>query len=188
MTLLPRLFVVLLFVDFLALLVELLVQVLALLARERAVGLVRVLQIADVTTLRAQLLRFVVRQLAGLHALHDAPGLVRLALVHARVADPDRRGVRTVLGVVLLPIDATRLLVRFVPQMSTFARGHDAISLGAIFHSNHVCLAGNEAAGLGARELATRHAVVNARALVVFALVNVVLGLIPFLVVRALRR
>ena len=59
-----RLVVVLLFVDFLALLVELLVQVLALVPRQRAVRLVRLLELANVATLGAQFLRFVVRQLA----------------------------------------------------------------------------------------------------------------------------
>ena len=54
-----------------------------------------------------------------------------------------------VLGVVLLAIDAARLLVRFVLQMSTFARGHDAIGLGACFDAIQVHLAGGEAARLG---------------------------------------
>ncbi len=53
-----------------------------------------------------------------------------------------------ILGVVLLAIDAARLLIRFVLQMSTFAPGHHAVGLGAPFDAIQVHLAGGEAAGL----------------------------------------
>src|SRR5688572_11351522 len=107
--------VVLLFVDLAALLVELLVQILALVARQRTVRLVTLLELADVAAFRAQLLRFVAGELAGLHALHDAPGLVRLALVHARIANRRRR---TILPVVLLVVDVPARLVLLLVQVA----------------------------------------------------------------------
>lgn len=58
------LFVVLGFVDVVALLIQVLVQVDALVAGQRAIGLVFLLRLADFTTTVAQLLRLVVRQLA----------------------------------------------------------------------------------------------------------------------------
>lgn len=58
------LFVVLGFVDVVALLIQVLVQVDALVAGQRAIGLVLLLRLADFTTTVAQLLRLVVRQLA----------------------------------------------------------------------------------------------------------------------------
>lgn len=57
-------FVVLGFVDVVALLIQVLVQVDALVAGQRAIGLVLLLRLADFTTTVAQLLRLVVRQLA----------------------------------------------------------------------------------------------------------------------------
>src|SRR4026209_1342276 len=99
--LLARLVVVLLFEDFLALLIELLMQVLALVARQRAVFLVRVHEVANVAPPGGTLLRFAVRQLPWLHALLGARGLVRLAVVRAGVARCCRR---TVLLVVLLAV------------------------------------------------------------------------------------
>jgi hypothetical protein len=77
-----------------------------------------------------------------------------------------------VLSVVLLPIDAARLLIRFVPEVTAFSSGHDPIRFGAGFDTVQVSLAGGEAACLRASELAVRYAVVNPPTLVVFALVD----------------
>jgi len=76
------------------------------------------------------------------------------------------------LGVVLLSIDATRLLIRFVLQVGTFARSDDTIGFRAGFDTHHMRLACNETAGFGACEFAARHSVVDALALVMFALVE----------------
>ena len=77
-----------------------------------------------------------------------------------------------VLGVVLLSIDATRLLIRFVLQVGTFARSDDTIGFGAGFDTHHMRLTCSETTGLRACEFAARYSVVDALALVMFSLVQ----------------
>jgi hypothetical protein len=76
-----------------------------------------------------------------------------------------------VLRVVLLAMDAARLLVRFVLQMSTFALRHDAIRLRSVLGTVQMNLSGREAMRLAHRELAVLHAVHDPFALVMLALV-----------------
>ena len=82
--------VVLGFVDVLALLIQILMQIDALLTCERAVRLVLLLRLTNLTTPLTQALRFIVRQLARLHAIHQARSLIALTLIHSRIANRRR--------------------------------------------------------------------------------------------------
>src|SRR5688572_13989214 len=70
-------------------------------------------------------------------------------------------------------MNPARLLMGFVLQMNAFAAGHHAVGLGASLDAIQVDLAGGEAAGLGAREFATRNALLDALALVLLARIDV---------------
>jgi hypothetical protein len=84
-----------------------------------------------------------------------------------RVTPPVDLVSATILSVVLLTVNATRLLSGLVLEMSPLTPGHDTIGFGATLDSIQMHLAGGEAAGLAHRELATLHAVDDALALIV---------------------
>src|SRR5262245_39990475 len=119
-------------------------------------------------TLGAQLLGFVVRELTALHALGDARGLVRLSLVHARIASARRR-VRTLLCIVLLRVDVATRLVLLVLQIAPLGAGQRPVGLVGPLELANVLLLFREPASLTTRELARADTLLNAIALMLLA-------------------
>jgi hypothetical protein len=157
------------FVDVVTLLIQILVQIDALIAAQRAIGLVLLFRLPNLPTPVAQLGGFVVCQLTRLHAVDDATGLIRLPLIHARIARCRRRRYGTILRIVLLVVDVTAGLVLFLVQIDTLGTSQLAIGFVGTLELPNITLLASERSGLTARQLAGSDALLNPLPLILLA-------------------
>lgn len=154
------------FVDVAALLTQILMQVAALVAGQCAVGFVLLFGLTNLPPAVPQLLRLIARQLTCLYSIDDSAGLIHLPPIHARISGCYGHRCRTVLRIVLLPIDVTAGLVLLMMQISPLGASELTIGFVSPLQLPNVALALGKVPSLSTSQLTGPNALPHALMLI----------------------
>ncbi|WP_129643863.1 hypothetical protein [Peristeroidobacter agariperforans] len=154
------------FVDVVALLFQVLMQVDALIPSQCAIGLVLLFGLTNLPPSVAQLLRLVVGQLTCLDPVDDPTGLVHLPLIHSGIADRCGCSYGSILCVVLLFVDVAAGLVLLVVQINALGTGQLTIGFIRPLQLPNITLPLSQIPSLSPRELTRTNALPHALMLI----------------------